>query len=393
VEKIDFEGSHPVNDPHKLRGGRILSVYVAFRVMAAFSSLVLLPLSAYCASGSDFISKILGSNMNDVAAKVAELPKTEDDELVLDLTFSPDGSQIAVDSNNLKVNIWDWEKRRLVKTVEKPHGSNNLDAASSIRYSPDGSLLAVCVGKAVGNVVVRIWETANWSISKDLVDSGAGGCDGIAFTPNGRLFVRIINRAGNPGDNVIVYDVPAWKLAWGLSIENFSVASVAISPDGETAAIGGILSVVPWDVKDPIERVQKINHRPQIHLINLQQRKTVKVIEAGTMGPIAWSPDGTRLALAGGPVEIFDSRSGENLLREKSEKSGHMHAQYTPDGRYFIACDMNGRGTGLGVKIWDSEHRQLLQEIAGNVGNIGVSRDSKYLAVGIPNHISIWQLK
>ncbi|HZE44743.1 MAG TPA: hypothetical protein VE058_13205 [Steroidobacteraceae bacterium] len=54
---------------------------------------------------------------------------------------------------------------------------------------------------------------------------------------------------------------------------------------------------------------------------------------------------------------------------------------------------MNARGTGLGVKIWDVEHRQLLQEIHGDVGNISVSRDSKYLAVGIPNRISIWQFK
>jgi WD40 repeat protein len=328
---------------------------------------------------------------NDVAVKIAELPKTEDEELVYGLDFSPDGSHVAVDSNNLKVNIWDWRKKRVVMAVEKPRG-NDTSATDPIRYSPDGSLLAVCMGKATGNVVVRIWDTVNWSIAKDLTDLGAGGGDGIAFTPNGRLFVRIINRAGNPGDNVIAHEVSTWKPVWGLPID-LSVASVAISPDGETAAIGGVLTVVPWDVKNPIERVQQVSHRPQIHMINLQQRKIAKVIEAGTMGPIAWSPDGTRLALAGGPVEIFDSRSGKNLLREKSEKSGHMHAQYTPDGRYFIECDMNARGTGLGVKIWDAEHRQLLQEIHGDVGNISVSRDSKYLAVGIPNRISIWQFK
>jgi len=329
--------------------------------------------------------------MNDIAVKVAELPKVDDEELIYGLDFSPDGNYVAVDSNSLKVNIWDWRKKRVERTVEKP-GGDDTSATDPIRYSPDGSLLAVCMGKAIGNVVVRIWDAVNWSIAKDLTDFGAGGGDGIAFTPNGRLLLRIIDRAGNPGDNVIAHEVSTWKPVWGLPLD-LSVASVAISPDGETAAIGGVLTVVPWDVKNPIERVQQVSHRPQIHMINLQQRKIVKVIEAGTMGPMAWSPDGTRLALAGGPVEIFDSRSGENLLHEKLGKSGRKHAQYTPDGRYFIECDMNGLGTGLGVKIWDAGRRQLLQVIGGDVGNISISRDSKYLAVGIPNRISIWQLK
>jgi WD40 repeat protein len=112
------------------------------------------------------------------------------------------------------------------------------------------------------------------------------------------------------------------------------------------------------------------------------------------MGPLAWSADGARLAIAGGSVEIFDPRSGENLVRETIENSGNMNVWFTPDGRYLIDSDLNGMGKGLGVNIWDSHHQKLLQHIpAGDIGSITVSHDGKYLAVGSTGRTTIWQFK
>jgi WD40 repeat protein len=106
------------------------------------------------------------------------------------------------------------------------------------------------------------------------------------------------------------------------------------------------------------------------------------------------APHGDRLALVGGlHVEIVDSRSGQKLLHEKVEKSGSMNVRFTSDGRYFIESDLNGRGKGLGVKIWDSQRRQLLQHIPGDIGSIDVSHDGKYLAVGQTGRTTIWQFK
>jgi hypothetical protein len=54
---------------------------------------------------------------------------------------------------------------------------------------------------------------------------------------------------------------------------------------------------------------------------------------------------------------------------------------------------MNARGTGLGAHIWDVGHEKLLQTIPGNVDNIAVSRNGRYLAVGFDELTTIWQLK
>ena len=80
-------------------------------------------------------------------------------------------------------------------------------------------------------------------------------------------------------------------------------------------------------------------------------------------------------------------------MHQHLEQAVHMNLRFTSDGRYFIECDLNGRGTGLGVKIWDGQHHNLLQEIPGNIGSIAVSRDGKYLAVGETGRATIWEFK
>jgi hypothetical protein len=93
-------------------------------------------------------------------------------------------------------------------------------------------------------------------------------------------------------------------------------------------------------------------------------------------------------------VNIFEVPSGQSLVEENLPASAHMNVRFTPDGRYFVESDYNGRGTGLGVRIFDSQRRQVLQEIPGNVSSIAVSRDSRYLAVATTNALTtIWQLR
>jgi WD40 repeat protein len=163
---------------------------------------------------------------------------------------------------------------------------------------------------------------------------------------------------------------------------------LAVSPDGSQLALGGELLVAPADPGASRTR------EPNIRIIDLQQRKISKLIKGDAMGPLVWSHDGLRLAVTGESfVEIFDARSGGRLVHEKLETSANMNARFTRDGRYFIESDMNGRGTGLGVKIWDSQRRKLLQEIPGNIASIDVSQDGKYLAVGGVGRTSIWQFK
>jgi WD40 repeat protein len=354
---------------------------------------ILLALSPQASAG------IFGASKIDVAVKVAELPSTNSKPYPLGLDFSPDGYHIAIESVSEKIEIWDWRNKHVEKTVEKPHGGNSLGTTNPIQYSPDGRVLAVCEVSGAGDVVVRIWNTDIWSIAKDIVAGtgieSRGSCTGMGFTPDGKQFVRIADTGGTPGNNLIVYTVGTWQPLWGLSVPHYTPVSIAISPDGEMAALGGTVTTVPENARGPNASLDLLRRDPTIYLIDLHQRKVQKVIPISDSGTVAWSPDSTRLAIVGGPhVEIFDVRSGQSLFREKIENSGDMNVRFTSDGRFFIASDLNGMGKGLGVKIWDAQHQKLLQYIpVGDVGSIAVSRDGKYLAIGETGRTTIWQFK
>jgi len=354
---------------------RTLSASLLNTVFGAPLAAVFFALSPQASAG------FFGASKNDVAVKVAELPTPNRELYPLGLDFSPDGNHIAIESVTEKIEIWDWRNKHVEKTVEKPHGGNSLGTTNPIQYSPDGRVLAVCEVSGAGDVVARIWNTDDWSIAKDIV-AGTGiesgrSCTGIGFTPDGKQFVRTAKTVGTSGNNLIVYAVGTWQPLWGFPVPNYLPVSIAISPDGELAALGGTVTTVPENARGPNASLDLLRHDPTIYLIDLHQRKVQKVIPSSDRGTVAWTPDGARLAIVGGPyVEIFDVRSGQNLVREKIENSGDMNVRFTSDGRFFIDSDLNGMGKGLGVKIWDSQHKKLLQYIpVGDVGSIAVSRD------------------
>jgi WD40 repeat protein len=331
---------------------------------------------------------------NDVAKQIAELSETYHDVTVRGLSFNADGSRVAVQSDGQKINIWNWRNRQIEATVEKPRGGAMAITTNSLQYSPSGELFATCYTSAAGGVSNRIWETSHWSIAKDIVDPEGGGCNAIGFTPDGNQFLRLANRYGGKGNTLVAYAVDTWIPLWGLGLEGFAPVSLGVNSHGSMIALGGTVMVAPSEIQDPIKRTQATTFQPNIQIVDWQKRKVEKVIKGQAMGPIAWSPDGIRLAVVGQlHVEIVDVQSTHVVVHQKLEKSGDMNVRFTQDGRHFIESDLNGRGAGLGVKIWDSQRLKLLQEIPGDIGSIDVSKDSRYLAVGTKGRTTIWQLK
>ncbi|MEO7129283.1 MAG: WD40 repeat domain-containing protein [Rhodoferax sp.] len=374
----------------RLRTGKWPQTLLMFCALA-------LPVAGYCDAGPGWLQRIsasMGGHANDVAVKVAELPEKYSHDIVNGVAFSADGNQIAVDASSQFIDIWDWRSGRIVKTIERARAANDVDVTEPLRYSPDGKLFVACHSLAAGDVVARLWNAKTWEVVHDFVDPGAGGCNAIGFTPDGQYLIRVVDRGDSPGDSLIVYKVGTWQLVWGLRVEGFSPAALAISPDGEFIAFGGQFFYTPPGLTKPIDISLQTKIYPQIQIVDMRQRKVVHVIQSDARGAMAWSPDGARIAVVGEQyVEIFDAHTGDRLVHEKLEKSGTMHVRYTPDGRYLLESDLNGRGAGLGVMIWDGQHHKLLQQFGGDVGSIAISRDGKYFAAGETGKTTVWQFK
>lgn len=359
-----------------------------------FGFVLFLPAIGYCNPFSN-----LFKNPNDVASKVAEFHENRQFEFwkyeIWGLDFSLDGKYLAAASpTTLEVQIWDWQNKRIDRTLEKSQGAGLT--AEPIRYSPDGRLLVACHSLAQGDVVIRIWNTETWAVVHDISAINSGSCEDVYFTPDGKSLIEVHQR--NPiasGDNLIIYDTSTWQPVWGLRTAPFYPKALAISPDGKFVAIGGeVINPLEWPFSTPLPTFGNppLTDQSAIVIVDLAQHTITRTIQ-NYAGHLAWSPDGTYVTAAGGGgVKVFDVHSGIQVADEPL-KSAHMVVRYTPDGKYLLESDMDGLGNGLGVRIWDGRHRKLLQVISGNVASLAVSRDAHYFAMSIDNKISVWQLK
>jgi len=373
------------------------------------------PIIGYCDSGNGWIKNLFeskGKNMKAVAVKVAELPEHFKMN-VSGLDFSPDGKHLAVVSGDEKINIWDWQSGHIVRTVEKMQGVNDGSATEPIRYSPDGRWFVSCSG-----TVTRIWNTETWAVIHDIVDLKYRGCNAIGFTPDGKSLVQVIGMMGS-GNNLTVYDTTSWQPVWSLRTIPFYPAALSISPDGRLVAIGGgVLNPIRWPQNGqpmtprPVFGDPPFADQSLIAIVDLEHRRIVRTIqntvEFDNSGHLAWSPDGAHITAIGrrgwdgskgvytsglDTTMVFDAQTGSQIAGEQLDGIAHASLRYTPDGKYLIEGDMDALGNGLGVRIWDGQHRELLQKISGNVGGLAVSRDGHYFAMGIDEKTIVWQLK
>lgn len=206
-------------------------------------SVILLPFLAYGADGQDHFSLLswLGlkdNHIHDVATKIATLHEDND---IWGLDFSPDGKHLAATALlSEKIHIWDWRNDRIIQTLIKPQFVPDATIRVPLRYSPDGRWLAACHGfhrlPNGSSMDTTIWDTQSWEIAHAVEDSVPGGCEGVGFTPDGKFFLRAVNRADN---SIIAYRTGTWAPAWGLATFPLYPNTLVVSPDGKFIAVGG----------------------------------------------------------------------------------------------------------------------------------------------------------
>jgi WD40 repeat protein len=335
------------------------------------------------------------------------------------MDFNADGSQLVLEAYGFDgTAVYDLKRRQIVHHL--PISTITLGSGELVHYSPDGKLLAICgFSKPLQRDFMGVYDAATWEVVHEIVDEskeGDRGCNGIAFTPDGKKLIRLAvipiwRQRETPGNNILIYDTSNWQvikrfrtqalvshpseperledyvvtpntllidpsdptISFDTEIPNLNTV-YAVSPDSRYLAVAGLAmgGKLFLNRHSPTEP-EKLS----IMIIDIEDYKLARVIGAGS-DSLDWSPDGVHLASAGrsatDSISIFDVRSGEKIAAEPS-KDGWELVRYTPDGRYLIAC------VGKRVEIWDGQHQQLLQTIPAYPGNIAVSPDSRYLAL------------
>jgi WD40 repeat protein len=217
-------------------------------------------------------------------------------QMILDLSFSPDGRRVAACVVNRGVFVWD------VETGKQIHAIWLL--AFSLAFSPDGSILATG-GYEEGTL--RLRDASSWK-ELHVLEAGHGGAViDVEFSPDGRQIAAI-----TPDQEVWIWDVNTAAVLRTLhKPDSRRFGSIAYSPDGRHLAGGVDGAIYLWDATDG-------------RLV-----RTYRGI-GGSAGRVSFWPDAGVIAASSSRVgvQFWDADGGQ----EGTQLPGSLLA-LSPDGR------------------------------------------------------------
>jgi WD40 repeat protein len=354
------------------------------------------------------------------------------------VAFSPDGKLVAAGGENSGVKVWDVESGKEKLSIPR-HGNGFVGVA----FHPDGKLLAA----AAADDVVKVWDLATGKETLTLT-SLAEHLTSVAFSPDGKRVA-----AGSWDHTARVWDAETGRELHTLTRHTNMVLSVAFSPDGRRLVTASMDStVLVWDLGNTGAYRVLEGHSYPVHAVAVSPDSgriasaadargwgsignappppgEVKVWDAETgreqlsfprapqvIHGLAYSPDGCRLAAAGGPryqrgpggqpvqpgeVKVWDSKTGREQFSLKCPTGAALGVTFTPDGAQLAAVSEEGT-----VRVWDAvtgeekltrQTQQVGWGMPDNYQGMAFSPDGGLLASteghhGQPAQVRLWDL-
>lgn len=241
-------------------------------------------------------------------------------------------------------------------------------AVNSVAVSPDGQV--IISGSADGTI--KVWDSQTGAL-KQTIDEPGDEVVSVAFSGDGKLAAAGLSGSGGKG-TAIIFDSSSGKLGEVRQrLPENNVNTVAISPDGQTIAIGNISGTLKlWDTVSGT-------------LMQRLEGQDVQTIS------VAFSPDGKSL-VGGGygtTVKVWDVETG--VL--KQTLSGHSNqitaVAFSPDGKTIASGSFDYM-----VRLWDAESGALKQTLTGAdfmVKTVVFSPDGRLVAAGANQNLLVWE--
>ncbi|MEX1095884.1 MAG: HEAT repeat domain-containing protein [Planctomycetales bacterium] len=266
---------------------------------------------------------------------------------VAGVSFSPDGSMIAVGRTADVLQVWDVAGRKLLKEEKL--------RAASVAFGADSSTVAL-----VGGIEFTIWNTNEPISAARLVPGHQQGIVGFAVT-NDRT--KAVTR--DSGGTVIRWDLATATHEAAVQIPTQGIAAFALGPDGgRVAAATQAGTVLVWDMAHG-EKVAELSAN----------------VQRDPLTALAFLPDGKRLAAGfqSGNILVWDLATRALSARLPPPVNVPISAiDFPADGQTLIAT----RGTR--IDVWDLQTSRVRTHdtIAQDITTLSVSGDGKSLAIG-----------
>ncbi|MDP8980223.1 MAG: WD40 repeat domain-containing protein [Acidobacteriota bacterium] len=282
------------------------------------------------------------------------------------LAFSPDGKTLAV-SGNHEVFLHSLDGSGAVRRL--PGKSERI---LSLAYSKDGSLLVAAGGTPAQFGEVQIWDAKTGKLVRSVVLTG-DTVFGASLTPDASKVT-----VGCADNTVRILDVSTgqelhkignhenWVLGTVFGMDGKRVVSVgrdraAKLTDAESGAflenvnlLRGELAAIARHPSKDIVVIGGEDRTPYIYMMD--RPKNMKIADDttlvrklerqdGAIAALAWSQDGTRIAVGGASPEvtIYDADSGARVAACKGHSAGIYAVAFSPDGETLAAAGFDGQ--------------------------------------------------
>lgn len=261
--------------------------------------------------------------LTSLSHDAGSLPIPGDGGFVFGLDWSPDGRQLALCGQNLR--IWDHQEQRISLTLK------NIRRAA---WSPDGQSIAVCTNQGK----IQLIDPSNGGEQQTLGLSQAAD-PSLSWAPAGRYLAT-----GDQVGNIHIWNTAERKKSVVLHDTLKKIRAVAWSPDGRYLAAAGNDGSGSLEVWDPVEHRLLQSIPAHGHYIQC----------------LAWSTDGRYLATGSNDqfVKVWDAETWTCGFSMHGHRARVNDLDWSPDGRYLISS-----GDDSVIIVWEPSASRLVNRL------------------------------